>query len=143
MDIARNDLSESFVERSRPESSRTHDQSTLYASPRLKPRSSWKSEREIVRHFVPPFEIASVERSLRSKTDISPNNEPGFSTASASSPLPGIVRLMRNMPTQCGGSRHGDPFLRERGALGEARSPPVRWQASEGPSSFAGWRATH
>ena len=39
--------------RSRSDSSRTHDQSTLYARSRLKSSNSSKSERAIVRHFVP------------------------------------------------------------------------------------------
>src|ERR1017187_9018521 len=103
--MARNDRSESFVDRNRPESRRTHDQSTLYASSRLKSSSSSKSEREIVRHLVPPFEMASVERSLRSNTDISPNSARGLSPARASSPLPGIVRLMRTSPSTIRKSR--------------------------------------
>jgi hypothetical protein len=49
--------------------------------------------------FVPPFEIASVDRSLLSNTAISPNIAPGFMMASASSPLPGTSRLMRTSPS--------------------------------------------
>jgi len=44
--------------------------------------------------------IASVDRSERSKIDISPKHDPGFSTASASSPEPGIVREIRTSPSE-------------------------------------------
>src|SRR5881396_3569115 len=46
MDMARNDRRLSFVTRSRAESSRTTDQSTLYALSRLKSSSSSKSDRD-------------------------------------------------------------------------------------------------
>ena len=68
IDIAKNDLSESFVARNRPVSNRVQLHSTLYASSRLKSSSSSKSLREMVSTLVPLLEMASVERSLRSKT---------------------------------------------------------------------------
>ena len=93
------DRSESFVERSREESNRTHDHSTLCASSRLKSSSISKSARLIVSTVVPPLEIACVERSVRSKTAISPKRAPRLSTASASSPEPGTSRLIRTSPS--------------------------------------------
>src|SRR6267378_8313088 len=105
MDIARNDRRLSFVMRSRVDSSRTTDHRTLYAMSRLKSRSSSKSEREIVISVQEVLAIASVERSDRSKIDISPKHAPGFSTARASSPEPGIVREIRTSPSEIRKSR--------------------------------------
>ncbi len=56
--------------------------------------------------------MASVERSERSKIPISPKQVPGLSTASASSPLPGTMRLMRTSPSAMMYSRLlGSPSL--------------------------------
>src|SRR5881397_1386278 len=113
MDMARNDRRLSFVTRSRADSSRTTDQSTLYAMSRLKSSSSSKSDREIVMRVQELLAIASVERSERSKIDISPKHAPGFSTASASSPEPGMVREMRTSPSEIKNSRlPGSPSLK-------------------------------
>src|SRR5712691_964373 len=113
MDMARNDRRLSFVTRSRADRSRTTDQSTLYAMSRLKSRSSSKSEREMVMRAHPVLAIASVERSERSKIDISPKQEPGFKTANASSPEPGIAREMRTSPLEMMKSRlPGSPSLK-------------------------------
>src|SRR6266853_3440317 len=98
MDIARKDRRLSFVTRKRAESSRTTHQRILYAMSRLKTSSSSQSEREIVVRTHAVFAIASVERSERSKVDISPKQVPDLSTASASSPDPGIVREIRTSP---------------------------------------------
>src|SRR5580765_8473932 len=105
MDIARNERRLSFVTRRRADNSRTTDQSTLYAMSRLKSSSSSKSEREIVISVQPVLAMASVERSDRSKMDISPKQAPGFSTASASSPDPGIFREIRTSPPEMRKSR--------------------------------------
>src|SRR6266508_4710256 len=105
MDIARNDRRLSFVTRSRADRSRTTDHRILKATSRLKSRRSSKSEREIVIRVQAVFAIASVDRSERSKIDISPKHDPGFSTASASSPEPGIVREIRTSPSEIRKSR--------------------------------------
>src|SRR5881394_465531 len=113
MDMARNDRRLSFVTRSRAESSRTTDQRTLYATSRLKSSSSSKSEREIVISVQEMLAMASVERSERSKIDISPKQAPGFRTASASSPEPGMVREMRTSPSEMRNRRlPGSPSLK-------------------------------
>src|SRR5260221_10360348 len=100
MDMARNDRRLSFVTRSRADRSRTTDQSTLYATSRLKSSSNSKSEREIVMSVQEMLAIASVDRSERSKIDISPKHDPGFKTARASSPDPGMVREIRTSPSE-------------------------------------------
>src|SRR3989441_12974342 len=100
MDMARNDRRLSFVTRSRAESRRTTDQSTLYAMSRLKSSNSSKSDREMVMSVQAVLAIASVERSERSKMDISPKQAPGLRTASASSPEPGMIREMRTSPSE-------------------------------------------
>src|SRR5436853_4618566 len=113
MDMARNDRRLSFVTRSRAESRRTTDQSTLYAMSRLKSSSSSKSDREIVIRVQEMFAMASVERSERSKMAISPKQAPGLSTASASSPDPGMVREMRTSPSEMMNRRlPGSPSLK-------------------------------
>src|SRR3989475_2304664 len=113
MDIARNDRRLSFVTRSRAERSRTTDHRILYATSRLKSSSSSKSEREIVISVQEVFAIASVDRSDRSKIDISPKHAPGLSTARASSPEPGMVREMRTSPSEIKNSRlPGSPSLK-------------------------------
>src|SRR6266508_792800 len=112
MDIARNERRLSFVTRSRADSSRTTDQSTLKAMSRLKSSSSSKSDREMVSSVQPVLAIASVERSERSKMAISPKQAPGFRTARASSPDPGMVREMRTSPSRMRNSRlPGSPSL--------------------------------
>src|SRR3979490_2018757 len=105
MDIARNDRRLSFVMRSRVDRSRTTDHRTLYAMSRLKSSSSSKSEREIVISVQVVLAIASVDRSDRSKIDISPKQAPGFRTARASSPEPGMVREMRTSPSEMRNNR--------------------------------------
>src|SRR6266853_1062823 len=100
MDIARNPRKLSFVMRNRVDSSRTTAHRTLYAMSRLKSSSSSKSDLEIVIRVQAVLAIASVERSERSKIDISPKQAPGLSTASASSPEPGIVREIRTSPSE-------------------------------------------
>src|SRR3989454_7194811 len=67
---------------------------------RLKSSSSSKSDREIVIRVQLMLAMASVERSERSKMDISPKHAPGLRTASASSPEPGMVREMRTSPSE-------------------------------------------
>src|SRR6185503_18801923 len=89
IDMARNDRRLSFVMRSRADRRRTTDHRTLYATSRLKSSSSSKSERAIVIRVQLVLAMASVERSERSKIDISPKQAPALSTASASSPEPG------------------------------------------------------
>ena len=44
--------------------------------------------------------MASVERSERSNTAISPKQAPGLSTVSASSPDPGTTREIRTSPVE-------------------------------------------
>src|SRR6266542_2355115 len=113
MDIARNDRRLSFVTRSRAERSRTTDHRILYATSRLKSRSSSKSEREIVISVQAVFAMASVDRSDRSKIDISPKHDPGLSTARASSPETGIVREIRTSPSAMRKRRFpGSPSLK-------------------------------
>ena len=57
--------------------------------------------------------MASVERSERSRIAISPKHAPFFRTASASSPLPGMLRLMRTSPSAMMYSRFpGSPSLK-------------------------------
>src|SRR5437879_8106223 len=110
--MARNERRLSFVTRSRADNKRTTDQSTLYAMSRLKSRSSSKSEREIVMSVHAVLAMASVERSERSKMDISPKHAPGLSTASASSPEPGMVREIRTSPDEMRNRRlPGSPSL--------------------------------
>src|SRR5712691_4364946 len=80
---------------------------------RLKSSSSSKSERAIVINVQDVLAIASVERSERSKIAISPKQAPGFRTAKASSPDPGMVREMRTSPSEIMKSRlPGSPSLK-------------------------------
>src|SRR5262249_27047422 len=72
IEIARSDRRLSFVTRSRAERSRTIDQRILYATSRLKSSRISKSGREIVIRVTGPLAIASVLRSERSNTAISP-----------------------------------------------------------------------
>src|SRR5213083_414580 len=67
---------------------------------RLKSSNSSKSDREIVIRVQLMLAMASVERSERSKMDISPKHDPGLRTARASSPDPGMVREMRTSPSE-------------------------------------------
>src|SRR6266702_2186019 len=79
---------------------------------RLKSRSSSKSAREMVIRVQAEFAIASVERSERSNTAISPKHAPGVRTTSASSPDPGMVREIRTSPSEMMNSRlPGSPSL--------------------------------
>src|SRR5438034_954283 len=56
--------------------------------------------------------MASVDRSERSKIAISPKHAPGFSTARASSPDPGIVREILTSPSRIRNNRlPGSPSL--------------------------------
>src|SRR6266581_4333248 len=80
---------------------------------RLKSTSSSKSEREMVNNVQLVLAIASVERSERSNTDISPKQAPFFRIARASSPDPGMVREMRTSPSEIMKSRlPGSPSLK-------------------------------
>src|SRR5256886_7826993 len=127
MDMARNDRRLSFVTRSRAESSRTTDQSTLYAMSRLKSSSNSKSDREIVSRVQEVFAMASVERSERSKIAISPKLAPGLRTASASSPDPGIVREIRTSPSEMMNRRlPGPPSFKTRCPAATFFSPHTR-----------------
>src|SRR3989449_3534205 len=67
---------------------------------RLKSSSSSKSERAMVSSVHAVLAMASVDRSERSKIAISPKHAPGFSTARASSPDPGIVREILTSPSR-------------------------------------------
>src|SRR2546425_1206214 len=79
---------------------------------RLKSSSSSKSERAIVSSVHAVLAMASVDRSERSKIAISPKHAPGFSTARASSPDPGIVREILTSPSRIKNSRlPGSPSL--------------------------------
>src|SRR2546422_881368 len=79
---------------------------------RLKSSSSSKSERAMVSSVHAVLAMASVDRSERSKIAISPKHAPGFSTARASSPDPGIVREILTSPSRIKNSRlPGSPSL--------------------------------
>src|SRR2546425_12645465 len=79
---------------------------------RLKSSSSSKSERAIVSSVHAVLAMASVDRSERSKIAISPKHAPGFSTARASSPDPGIVREILTSPSRIRNNRlPGSPSL--------------------------------
>src|SRR2546426_2065461 len=79
---------------------------------RLKSSSSSKSERAMVSSVHAVLAIASVDRSERSKIAISPKHAPGFSTARASSPDPGIVREILTSPSRIRNNRlPGSPSL--------------------------------
>src|SRR6266700_1186789 len=79
---------------------------------RLKSSSSSKSERAMVSSVHAVLAMASVDRSERSKIAISPKHAPGFSTARASSPDPGIVREILTSPSRIRNNRlPGSPSL--------------------------------
>src|SRR3972149_3613076 len=80
---------------------------------RLKSSNISKSDREIVIRVQSLLAMASVERSDRSNTDISPKHAPGLRTVSASSPEPGTTREIRTSPSEIMYSRlPGSPSLK-------------------------------
>src|SRR3989475_9324125 len=106
--------------------------------PRLKSRSSSKSEREIVMRVQAVLAMASVERSERSKIDISPKHDPGLRPARASSPEPGIVREMRTSPSEIMKSRlPGSPSLKTCWPTANLDRKSTRLNSSHSQISYA------
>src|SRR5712691_1555145 len=118
---------------------------------RLKSSTSSKSDREIVMRVQPVLAMASVDRSERSKMAISPKQAPGFRTARASSPDPGMVREMRTSPSEMMNRRlPGSPSLkmccptanfcsRQHSATRASSPSSSSWKIA---ACFSRWRST-
>src|SRR5262245_59705334 len=99
LDVVARNVILSLVARSRRDSVRTQFHSSSYARSRSTNSRSSRSLRLTTNSRQRSWHTAVAERGASSISDISPKYAPPRSTASASSPIPGTIRLIRTAPS--------------------------------------------